>query len=160
MMARHFSDTSTACTRSTTAASLSLKNTPRGLMMKCFAGCRPIEIRQAIAAILEAGATLPSPVAPELREVGINLLAIAMCRWQEGPPLPGSLAKQYLFERGIELEPETLRFHPALYHKESNTYGPAMIALVQDMNGTAVGVHRTWICPLTAESGGRLVPVL
>jgi hypothetical protein len=132
-------------------ASLSLKDSSRGLALKCFAGCTSAAVKQAIAAALKSGVTLPPPVAPELRESGsIDLLAIAARRWHEGVPLPGTLTKQYLRGRGIESEPKTVRSHPRLFHKEAGTYGPAMIALVQDAVGEAVGLHRTWLNPLTA----------
>jgi hypothetical protein len=141
-------------------ASLSLKDTPRGLVLKCFGPCEPHQVRQAIKALLKAGAILPPPVAPELRDsAGVDLLRIAARIWHETTALAGSLGEFYLRHRGITIAlPETLRFHPAVYHKESGTYAPAMVAVVQDMHGEACGLHRTWLDPLTAGKA-KLDPV-
>jgi phage/plasmid primase-like uncharacterized protein len=52
----------------------------------------------------------------------------------------------YLYGRGITLSrPESLRSHPRLYHKASNTYHPAMIAAVMNAAGEQVAIHRTWL---------------
>lgn len=47
--------------------------------------------------------------------------------------------------RGIanRLLPATLRYHPELYHKETKKCYPAMVAVVQDLEGKITGLHRT-----------------
>jgi hypothetical protein len=129
-------------------ASLSLKDTPRGLVLKCFAGCKPYKVREAIAALLKGGLTLPPPVVTERCEGPTDrFLQLAAQRWHEGQPTPDTLAKRYLQGRRIELVSSALRFHPRLFHSESGTYAPAMIAVVQDVHGEACGLHRTWLDP-------------
>jgi hypothetical protein len=94
---------------------LALKDTPRGLAVKCFAGCRPDAVKQAIEALLKSGATLPAPVTlGRLQVPEIDLLQIAACIWHESVPIAGTLAECYLRGRAIDLPlPDTLRFHPA-----------------------------------------------
>jgi hypothetical protein len=134
--------------------SLSLKDGPHGLIAKCFAGCPSAEIKQHILGLLKSGTELPPPVLQESQgNTRIDLMRIAARIWHESVPLQGTLSQRYLQGRGINnLTPETLRHHPAVFHKESNSYGPAMIAVVQDVHGNAVGIHRTWLDPLT---GGK-----
>lgn len=66
-------------------------------------------------------------------------------------PLPGSLAETYLHSRGIAhlTDLPALRFHPRCYYRpdanaETETW-PALIAAVTDLQGTIMGVHRTWL---------------
>jgi hypothetical protein len=124
------------------------------LIVKCFAGCAPTAIKQHILELLKSGTELPPPVLQESQDnIRADLRRIAARIWCESVPLPGTLSHRYLQGRGINnLTPETLRHHPAAFHKESNSYGPAMVAVVQDVRGAAVGIHRTWLDPLT---GGK-----
>jgi hypothetical protein len=141
-------------------ASLALKDTPRGLAVKCFAGCRPDAVKQAIEALLKSGATLLAPVTlGRLQVPEIDLLQIAARIWHESVPIAGTLAECYLRGRAIDLPlPDTLRFHPAAYHKESGTFAPAMIALVQNVRGEPCAIHRTWLDAGTAGKA-NLAPV-
>ena len=68
-------------------------------------------------------------------------------------PIDGTIAEQYLHERGITLLPgsEALRFHPRCFYR-SDPYAPtetwpALIAAVTDLGGRITGVHRTWLDP-------------
>jgi hypothetical protein len=140
-------------------ASLSLKDTPRGLVVKCFAGCKPTEIKDAIIALRTAGAfSLIRPPGQRAESLNIDLLQTAARIWHASQLIAGTLAERYLRNRRITILPDTLRFHPALYHKESNTCAPAMVAVVQNAAGEKVGVHRTW---LTEDGSGKasLLPV-
>jgi hypothetical protein len=126
-------------------ASLSLKDTPLGLLAKCFAGCPSDVVR---AALLD----LPRHGRPQFAAVTgrtpRDLRGIAARIWQESQPIGGSLAERYLRARGITgALPATLRFHPAAYHAEGQVCAPALIALVQSAAGEKVGIHRTWIAP-------------
>jgi Toprim domain len=56
----------------------------------------------------------------------------------------------YLAARGIDLaeltrQPRCLRFHPALWNRESGRSWPAMVAAISDAAGVHVATHRTWL---------------
>lgn len=68
----------------------------------------------------------------------------ARALWKQSLPIGGTLAETYLRHRGITCPlPETLRFHRACWHGASFQRLPAMVALVQGGDGSAV--HRTWL---------------
>lgn len=71
-------------------------------------------------------------------------------------PIPGTLAAQYLRERGIVRTHglASLRFHPRCYYRPAaedrpGTPGafPALVASVTDNRGVQTGIHRTWLDP-------------
>ncbi len=83
-------------------------------------------------------------------------IAAARAIWRQGLPSDGTPVTAYLARRGIVLTavPRCLRFHPALpftvRDAESKGWreihrGPAMLAAVQQPNGQALAVHRTWL---------------
>jgi DNA primase len=75
--------------------------------------------------------------------------------WRESVSPEGTLAERYLQSRGLDLpsgiacpEQSAIRFHPALWHRESRRKWPAMVAvMVEPMSGLPTGVHRTWLKP-------------
>lgn len=77
--------------------------------------------------------------------------AQARAIWQEAAPIRGSIAETYLRGRGITCAlPETLRFHPEAWHRETARRWPALVALVEGGEGFAV--HRTY---LRADGTGK-----
>lgn len=68
-------------------------------------------------------------------------------------PLSGTLADNYLRERGILHAggEKSLRFHPGCFYRDLESgrtfVFPALIAAVTDLAGTITGVHRTWLDP-------------
>jgi DNA primase len=63
-----------------------------------------------------------------------------------GVPALGTLVEVYLRSRGIERPlPLSLRFAPALFHRESGRKFPAMLGGIQNIEGRLVGVHRTFL---------------
>jgi hypothetical protein len=117
----------------------------------CFAGCQAIEITKRIAELLAAGAALPDPEFPvRLKETREHRDAVFLSLYQGYRELEGSLSQQYLRRRGIDLETEKLKHHPAAYHKETGLFAPAMIGIVEDLWGQVAAFHRTWIDPTTA----------
>lgn len=53
---------------------------------------------------------------------------------------------KYLNTRtGLKVFPPVLRFHPALYHAETKSNHPALIAKVTDVDNKPVAIHRTWL---------------
>jgi Toprim domain len=76
-------------------------------------------------------------------------------------PIAGTVAEQYLHERGITLVAgtEALRFHPRCFYR-ADPYSPtetwpALIAAVTDLDGWITGLHRTWLDP----SGRTKAPI-
>jgi hypothetical protein len=75
--------------------------------------------------------------------------------WAEALPVePTDLVVRYLHDtRRLTLSqlPKTLRLHPSLPHRWSDTSWPAMLALVQGPGGESVALHRTWLDPETVN---------
>lgn len=78
--------------------------------------------------------------------------------WAEAVAIkPKSIPAGYLSKRGIVLtsSPTTLRFHSRLLYldEDGNFHGrlPAMLGLIQEPDGTACGVHRTFLSGSTLE---------
>lgn len=51
----------------------------------------------------------------------------------------------YLFNRGLSVVPETLRFHPKCYEPEKKKDTPAMMAVFTSSEGKALTMHRTFL---------------
>lgn len=66
--------------------------------------------------------------------------------WAETQPIIGTVAESYVRGRGISCAlPDTLRFHPNCWHGPNESRWPAMVALVEGGEGSAV--HRTYLRP-------------
>jgi P4 family phage/plasmid primase-like protien len=63
-------------------------------------------------------------------------------------PLPGSFAQTYLSSRGL-IVPQTpdLFFHSDVTYWDTKTGHPAMIAIVRDVSGERIAIHRTYLQP-------------
>ena len=69
--------------------------------------------------------------------------------WDVTRPLAGTIAERYLHARGVghvAVAP-SLRFSPALWHREAGQSFPAIVASIQDVHGAFRGVHRIWLAP-------------
>lgn len=77
--------------------------------------------------------------------------------WQETKPFAGSLADTYLEWRypGLSkhVDPDVVRFHPGIEHRDVPGLHPALIARVQDVDGKGVGIWRIY---LAADGRGKL----
>lgn len=79
----------------------------------------------------------------------------ALRRWRQSIPAEGTLVETYLRSRAIVIPPPpTLRFHPALPHKDTGTVWPAMVGLVT-LDNVILGIHRTYL----ARDGKGKAPV-
>ena len=55
---------------------------------------------------------------------------------------------RYLASRGITVQPPaSLRWTPQCWHRDVRAYLPAMVALVEHVERSIVGVHRTYLTP-------------
>jgi hypothetical protein len=109
--------------------SLSLRDGNRGLVVHCFAGCRPADvyfaIRHRVGELLEPGRTAPEP-AKGSSEYERRQHDKARWLWSQRRPIAGSSAEKYLREvRGISCPlPPTLGF----LRPSKPEHHPAMIA--------------------------------
>lgn len=68
-------------------------------------------------------------------------------------PVAGTSAETYLRSRGVAIpQCADVLFHPDLAHWETKTGWPAMVAVIRDVKGEAIGLHRTW---LAADGRGK-----
>ena len=112
------------------------------------------------AAMDEACAFLALP-APRLPDGGPPYDAREAARriWRNSRPIKGSPAEAYLRARGItRYRFPSLRFHPALYHREADRRLPVLVAAVTDTEGALHGVHRTWLDPGSSDKAGVVPP--
>ncbi len=66
--------------------------------------------------------------------------------WRRAVSAPGTSVERYLRARGITiLVPPSLRYLAAAKHKPTGLILPAMIGGVQGVDGTMIGVHRTFL---------------
>lgn len=85
------------------------------------------------------------PPPPQKEKDSTREIAIILAR---AVPIAGTLAETYLRSRGLTVPScEDLRFHPDLVHWETKTGWPAMVAVIRDAKGEAIGLHRTWLAP-------------
>jgi hypothetical protein len=73
--------------------------------------------------------------------------------WRAAQSANGTLVEDYLSSRGFNLAvPKTIRFHPSLYHAPSKQFFPCMVgAILQWPDQTLMGIHRTYLDPITAK---------
>jgi putative DNA primase/helicase len=148
--------------RGDSPTALALKNLHRGqLIAKCFHGCDGEEIHRKLEQLVISGAVATGPISREQRAASAADIAEAAkvsthqaARiWHQSRP--DDLIGVYLRARCITLAPPgDLRLHPGLYHR-SHTRWPAMVALIRDVEGKPIAIHRTWLMP----DGGRKASV-
>jgi putative DNA primase/helicase len=83
--------------------------------------------------------------------------------WREASPLiAGSLIESYLRNRGVKLPKDApLRYAPALWRWPTKSRHPAMVALIERYDGTAITSHATFLSPegrKAAIAPARLFP--
>ncbi len=95
----------------------------------------------------------PPPGRSDERFSDRDTIAAARKIWAASRPIVGTLAEAYLRARKItaDLDPVSLRFHPALFYCERpgapSRKLPALVAVVTNLRGEITGVHRTWLDP-------------
>jgi putative DNA primase/helicase len=140
-------------------ATLALRVGERGLIVKCFADCDPGDI---LAELRRRGLVDAGPrngggegLRPDAEAIRLRRKAeeTERCRriedarrlWEAAEDAGGSRVVRYLAGRRITIAPPpVLRYAPAL-RRPDDSYGPAMVARVDDLNGRLIGVHRTWL---------------
>ncbi|MBX3502533.1 MAG: toprim domain-containing protein [Alphaproteobacteria bacterium] len=140
--------------------SLSIAQAGERVLVHCHAGCGQDRLLDVLrrrglwcAGKRPRGWHPPPPRAKSPpREAGY-----ALKLWHEARPARGSLVETWLASRGLSLpQGATLRFHPGLKHRDTNTWWPAMVALVQGgLDGRPQAIHRTFL----ARDGRAKAPV-
>jgi putative DNA primase/helicase len=106
----------------------------------------------------DGGAPAPRPQQHLERKRHETLSDWGRAFWENARSIgPDTIAGRYLIGRGCTLPPfpgEThLRWHPALSDRVSGYTGPALVALVTEVDsGEAINLHRTW---LRADGSGK-----
>jgi putative DNA primase/helicase len=136
--------------------SLSIRDGERTVIYRCHSGCSSDDVARAVQGLLggvEVGTHVPDPEAERrAAEQAERRRAAAWSIWQASGPDHDGLVRRYLNDRAIRLPlPPTLRFHPSLSHPESDRRWPAMVAVVQDVTGRFLGIHRSYLDP----AGGK-----
>jgi len=124
--------------------SLSIGNGNDGkLLIKCFAGCSFLEIKDALERLgfwrHESGAAVSSLHQQKRLNNSIRARRI----WDSSVNAGGTLAEKYLRQRKITARiPSTIRFNKSCWHS-SGTYLPAMISKISGAQD--FGIHRTFL---------------
>lgn len=101
------------------------------------------------------------PGNPKRQQTDDGKLGACKRIWQESRLVTqGDPVSQYLRRRRIEMAPSCIRFHPELTYRHDDgtvTRHPAMLAKVQDADGSGVAIHRTY---LTTDGQKANVPTV
>jgi putative DNA primase/helicase len=132
------------------------------ILIKCHAGCSQGAVIKALRKAGLWGRYLQARPAI-VRKTAVEPDAAAKRRdplraWRDGYDVRNTLAEAYLWRRGLQLtdaEADTLRFHHSLWHWPTETWRPAMLALVKLASGEALTVHQTFL----AFDGAGKAPV-
>jgi putative DNA primase/helicase len=142
-----------------TTPSLSIDETSAGrVLVNCFAGCSQASVIAALRRRgLWPGHSQHMATEPDARQSNEpDRLAQALAIWNSALATRSTLAETYAARRGITIPlPQTIRFHPRLRHTPTGLRFPAIIALVVDMLGEPVAIHRTFL----ASDGRDKAPV-
>lgn len=136
--------------------SLSLHDGESGrLLICCFAGCDPrdvlaeLRLRGEVHGTSEYAPLRPSPAKaanPAKADSDETRTEVAKRIWHMTEPAVGTIVEPYLASRSITVPPpESLRFHPNLWHSKTKCSFPAMVAGVQGLDGRLTGIHRTYL---------------
>ena len=136
--------------------SLTIRQGETSVLYVCHSGCRSDDVARAVHGLLgggEVGTRAPDPEAERRAAEEAEARRVAAWRiWSASGPDRDGLVRRYLSARAIRLPlPPTLRYHPSLSHPESDRRWPAMVAVVQDVTGRFLGIHRTFLDP----AGGK-----
>jgi hypothetical protein len=101
-----------------------------------------LPLHRVIAYLNDRGLQETSKKSPEERKADALLL------WDQCVSPTGTPVELYLRSRCLHLIPDDIKFHPEMYHRETKSHLPAMVALVRDANGHPTAIHRTFLDPL------------
>jgi hypothetical protein len=130
-------------------ASLSIKDVPGGKLFKCFARCTAEEVVAAINDLYKDGriSRVPTINVRAAQEPRFDVTAaVRRIAGECYPYINNWESGHYLEGRGIDPTiAKDLYHHPYLFHTPSGGILKAMVALVRDLDGNLIAVHRTYI---------------
>src|SRR3546814_13534960 len=89
--------------------SLSIRQGDRGILVTCFAGCDREDVLRELRRV-------PLRQRYSYRDTPARASGNAARLWEEGLPIPGTLAERYLTSRRLATPVADLRFHPRCPH--------------------------------------------
>jgi hypothetical protein len=135
--------------------SLSVRDGDRGLVVRCWAGC---DARHVLAELRRLG--LLNGASCERRNGSwrtkerddhcdrARRIEIARCVWNGAENVRGSPIERYLLSRGITIaSTPSLRWMASCKHGPTETFLPAMVAKVANVDDEFIAVHRTFLLP-------------
>ncbi len=149
--------------------SLVLRDGDSTLLVRCYAGCDPSDVLEALRSrgLIEGRGQTPAADWQQRRREAAEAKAEsgrdrearikrALQIWRAARPAVGTRVEKYLAGRGLMMpSPASIRFAPSLWHGPSRQEWPAMIAAVQAPDGAIRGVHRTYL----AKDGAAKAPI-
>jgi hypothetical protein len=128
-----------------------LRDHPRGLAVHCHAGCSRDDVlaelrrRGLLAGHSDGARPAVTPHSDDRTQDYARRREISRWIWGEARDARGTPVERYLASRGITVPPPaSLRWARSL-RRPDGTYGPAMVARVDGIDGEVIGVHRTWL---------------
>ena len=132
--------------------SLTLRDGGGVLLVRCWAGCETHDVLAALRRMgLIGGRRGDGRPRPALhsgdRDDAARRSALARRIWDAARDARGSPVVLYLTGRRLTIAPPpVLRYGPAL-RRPDGSYGPAMVARIDDVDGRLIGVQRTYLTP-------------
>lgn len=107
--------------------SLSIRQGDRGILVTCFAGCDREDVLRELRRI-------PIRQHYSYRDMPARASGNAARLWEEGLPIPGTLAECYLTLRHLDPPTDDLRFHPRCPYRPKpwTTFHPALLVAVRE----------------------------
>jgi putative DNA primase/helicase len=130
--------------------SLALRDHPRGLAVRCHAGCDPCEVLAELRRLGLLGGhsegARQSHLMPRSNDTSAaRRAALAQRIWDTAGDARRSPVERYLPNRGITIPPPlSLRWTPRCPHP-TGIYLPAMVTRIDNADGTLIGIHRTFL---------------
>ena len=118
-----------------------------GIRVFCHAGCSWRIVKDALKSMGLLDGEDGSDYEPAPPPDNSERIAKAQAIWKESKQVSGTVAEQYLRNRGISIPlPQTLRFHSALKYPNTNLFFPSLVAAVTREGCKKIqAVHRTFI---------------
>lgn len=110
------------------------------LLMKVFSW----EFTQCIKQVGKAVGMVPENNNKEHKQVD-PAIALRHLYTTSHKMVPGDQASKYLMGRGLVLTPNDIMFCPKCYESDTKAKIPAMIAIIKNKSGDAIGMHRTYL---------------
>jgi hypothetical protein len=140
--------------------SLSLRDGDRGLIIRCWAGCDPREVRaelRRLGLLSDDRRDYPSHAkdrAGGSRDRG-RRTEIAHRLWNAAKDARGTPVECYLRSRGIEIPPPlSLRWMASCKHGPTETFLPALVGKVVNVDDELVAIHRIYLLPDGTDKAG------